>query len=159
MHLGDRRQVERTPQVPAGYAAIGPPSLAASDQLGGGGQLAPLKYPAKALANAIVRDRKDVGSSKAKNQKHLHRPSAYTPDRDELLDDFFVAHPTQLRKSRNLTGERLFREVANRGQLRPREPRLPQNGVRKADHSFGGGDASRPECRVHPPEDGSSGLA
>src|SRR5580658_881463 len=66
----------------------------------------------KALAHAIVGDRKDVGAAEPEDEKHLDGPAADAAHLREVLDDVFVGHFLDGGERGHGSVERLGGEIA-----------------------------------------------
>ena len=127
-----RGEVAGAPQIPAGDRAPGLPFFCATmhfvrfgeigwGHLVGGFQFA--EGEGKAFADAVVVDGEDVGSAEAEDEEHLDSPLADATNLCQVLDDCFVRHAADARKSGDGAIDGLCGEVAEGEGLVVREAR------------------------------------
>jgi hypothetical protein len=114
-------EVAGAPEVPAGDRAEGLPFLcAAFDDVGLGkvgrrdlgGRLEALEGEREAFADAVVTGGQDVGATETEDEHHLDGPLADATNLGEVLDDGFVGHFADARKSGDGAVEGFGGEVA-----------------------------------------------
>src|SRR5262249_32922005 len=86
------RQLQASPQIPRGVAAIGVPALCDLLHLFGRGQLAFAIGTLNGHADAQIADRQHVGTAQGKDQEHMRGPDADALNVCERRDHLFIAH-------------------------------------------------------------------